>query len=60
MQTDVKGQSAVDRHWHPVISSSYAMVKRRDPLANEWKGPDPVLIWGGGSVSVFSQEENGA
>jgi transposase InsO family protein len=27
LQTDVKGQSAADRHWHPVTSSSYAMVK---------------------------------
>jgi transposase InsO family protein len=25
--TDVEGQSATDRHWHPVTSSSYAMVK---------------------------------
>ena len=45
LQTDVKGQSAADRHWHPVTSSSYAMVKWQDPLTNEWKGPDPVLIW---------------
>ena len=60
MQTDVKGQSAVDRHWHPVTSSSYAMVKWQDPLTNEWKGPDPVLIWGRGSVCVFSQKEDGA
>ena len=30
LQTDVKGQSAVDCHWHPVISSSYAMVKWRE------------------------------
>ena len=60
LQTDVKGQSAVDRHWHPVTSSSYAMVKWRDPLTNEWKGPDPVLIWGRGSVCVFSQKEDGA
>jgi hypothetical protein len=27
LQTDVKGQSAADRHWHPVTFSSYAMVK---------------------------------
>ena len=35
LQTDVKGQSAADRHWHPVTSSSYAMVKWRDPLTND-------------------------
>jgi hypothetical protein len=60
LQTDVKGQSAADRHWHPVTSSSYAMVKWRDPLTNKWKGPDLVLIWGRGSVCVFSQKEDGA
>ena len=25
-----------------------------------WNGPDPVLIWGRGSVCVFSQKEDGA
>jgi hypothetical protein len=60
LQTDLKGQSALDRHWHPVTSSSYAMVKWQDPLTNEWKGPDPVLICGRGWVCVFSQKEDGA
>ena len=59
LQTDAKGQSAADRHWHPATSNSYAMVKWRDPLNNSWKGPDPVLIWGRGSVCIFSQEEDG-
>jgi hypothetical protein len=58
LQTDVKSQSAVDCHWHPVTSSSYAMVKWLDPLTNEWKGPDQVLIWGRGSGCVFSQKED--
>jgi hypothetical protein len=68
LQTDIKGQSAADRHWHPVTSSSYAMVKWRDSLTNTWNGPDSVLIWGRGSVCVFfffffffsSQKEDGA
>jgi hypothetical protein len=60
LQTDIKDQSAVDRHWHPVTSNSYALVKWKDPLTNEWKGPDLVLIWGRGSVCVFSGEEDGA
>jgi hypothetical protein len=58
-QTDVKGQSAVDRLWNPVTSPS-ALVKWRDPLTNEWKDPDPVLIWGMSSVCVFSRKEDGA
>ena len=32
LQTDAKGQSAADGHWHPVTSNSYAMVKWWDPL----------------------------
>ena len=57
LQTDVKGQSAADRHWHSVTSSSYAMVKWLDPLTNKWNGPDPVLIWGRGSVCVFHKKK---
>ena len=49
-----------DCHWHPDTSSSYAMVKWWDPLTNMWNGPDPVLIWGRGSVCVFSHKEDGA
>ena len=53
LQTGVKGQSTVDHHWHPVTSSSYAMVKWQDPLTNTWNVSDPVLIWGKGSVCFF-------
>jgi hypothetical protein len=53
LQTEAKGQSAVDHHWHPVTSRSYAMVKWRDPLTDTWNVPDPVLIWERGSVCVF-------
>jgi hypothetical protein len=52
LQTDLKGQSAADRHWHPVTSSSYAIVKWRDPLTNKWNGTDPVLF-GGKVLSAF-------
>ena len=55
LQTDIKGQSAADCHWHPVTSTSYAMVKWQDPLTNVWNGPDSVLIWGRGSVCFFTK-----
>ena len=32
LQTDIKGQSAADHHWHPVTSNSYALVKWKDLL----------------------------
>ena len=57
LQTDIKGQSAADHHWHPVTSNSYALIKWKDPLTKDWKGPDPILIWGRGSVCVFSRED---
>jgi hypothetical protein len=53
LQTDVKGLSAADQ-------IATGMVKWRDPLTNEWKCPDPVLIWGRDSVCVFSQKEDRA
>jgi hypothetical protein len=35
LQMDVTGQYAADRHWHPVTSSFYSMVKWQDPFTNE-------------------------
>jgi hypothetical protein len=35
-------------------------VKWQDSLTNTWNGSDPILVWGRGSVSVFSQKEDGA
>lgn len=32
------------------------MVLWKDPLDNNWHGPDPVLIWGRGQVCVFPQD----
>lgn len=60
LQTVAKSQSAADCHWHPVSSSSYAMVKWQDPLTNTWNGSEPILIWGRSSVCVFSQKEHRA
>ena len=37
------------------------MVKWWGPLTNTWNGPDPILIWGRGSVCFFfSQQDDGA
>ena len=27
LQTDIKGQSAADHHWHSVTTNSYALIK---------------------------------
>lgn len=57
---DARGRSAADRLWHPTTQHDYAYVKWRDPLDNNWRGPDPVLIWGRGHVCVYSQDNGGA
>lgn len=53
---DNNNQSAADRHWHPTTQDSHALAMWKDPLTGAWKGPDPVLIWGGGSACVYDRE----
>lgn len=51
---DNQGKTAADRHWHPETKRQQVYVKWKDPLTAQWYGPDPVLIWGRGHVSIFS------
>lgn len=60
LNLDDQGKSAADRFWHNDPAKQTAMVKWRDPLDNKWHGPDPVLIWGRGSVCIFSQTHDAA
>ena len=53
---DDHGKSAADRFWHPESQKHFSMVKWKDPLDGSWHGPDPVLIWGRGSVCIFFQK----
>ncbi|QTI96652.1 pol [Prosimian retrovirus 1] len=57
---DAHGKSAADCFWHPETHTRVALVKWKDPMDNSWHGPDPVLIWGRGSVCVFSQKHDAA
>jgi hypothetical protein len=47
---DSEGKSAADKFWHPD-----ATVPWKDSLTGTWNGPDLVLIWGKGSVCIYSQ-----
>ncbi|ADC33201.1 pol protein, partial [Simian retrovirus 4] len=60
LNLDDQGKSAADRFWHSDPKKQLAMVKWKDPLDNSWNGPDPVLIWGRGSVCVYSQAHDAA
>lgn len=50
---DKSGKSPADRLWHPSTANNYAQVKWKDPLTNQWHGPDPVLIWGKGHACIY-------
>ncbi|BBG56792.1 pol protein [Simian retrovirus 5] len=60
LNLDDQNKSAADRFWHRDPKKQFAMVKWKDPLDNTWHGPDPVLIWGRGSVCVYSQTHEAA
>nr|UVF62130.1 MAG: pol protein [Bat faecal associated retrovirus 1] len=56
LNLDEQHQSAADRHWGPSPPSPRPRVRWKDPLTGEWHGPDPVLIWGRGSVCIFPRD----
>lgn len=60
LNLDVKGRSAADRFWNPSTQDNYASVLWRDPLTNQWSGPDPVLIWDRGLVCLFDSKTRAA
>jgi hypothetical protein len=54
-----EGRSAADCLWHPKSQDSHALVCWRDTLAGQWKGPDPVLIWGRESDCIYDKKNAG-
>jgi hypothetical protein len=34
-------------------------MRWKDPLTGQWKGPDPILIWGRGSACIYCKEKAG-
>lgn len=59
LSLDLEGRSVADRLWHPRSQDSHAFVQWKDPLTGQWKGPDPVLIWGRGSACRCDKENAG-
>lgn len=60
LQLDHNSKTAADRLWHPTTADNFASVLWRDPITNRWSGPDPVLIWGRGSVCIFDNKTQAA
>lgn len=50
---DNTGLSASQRLWGKKDISGHPQVMWKDVQTGQWKGPDPVLIWGRGFACVF-------
>lgn len=60
LNLDANGSSAATRFWQTETKKQFTSVMWKDPLNNSWHGPDPVLIWGRGSVCIYSKEMKSA
>lgn len=56
LNLDDAGRSAAERHCSEPKRPK-ELVKWKDVLTNQWKGPDPILIRSRGAVCVFPQSE---
>ena len=57
LNLDEQGRSAAERHSSDPDRPK-EMVKWKDVLTGQWKGPDPILIRSRGAVCVFPQSED--
>ena len=53
---DTQGQTAMTRHWTPKGATTRPLVRWKDLLPGEWKGPDIPLTCGRGYACVFPQD----
>ena len=53
LNMDTQGQTAVMRHWIPEGARTGPLVKWKDLLTREWKGPDVLLTCGRRYARVF-------
>lgn len=57
LNLDEQGHSAAERHSSDPDRPK-EMVKWKDVLTGQWKGPDPILIRSRGAVCVFPQSKD--
>ena len=53
---DSAGTTAMLRHWCPEQFNAKPLVKWRDLLSGQWKGPDTLLTSGRGYACIFPQD----
>ena len=56
LNADSAGTTAMLRHWYPEQLNAKPLVKWKDLLSGQWKGPDPLLTSGRGYACVFPQD----
>src|SRR5574337_646166 len=56
LNTDSAGMTAMLRHWCPEQLNAKPLVKWKDLLSGQWKGPDPLLTSGRGYACIFPQD----
>jgi hypothetical protein len=55
LNVDKQGWSAAERFWGP-SKQTHPVVMWKNPLTNQWMGPDPVLMWGRGFLCIFPRD----
>jgi hypothetical protein len=50
-----QGWPAAERFWGP-SKQTHPLVMWKDPLTNQWMGPDPVLMGGRGFLCIFPRD----
>ena len=58
LNTDLAGTTAMLRHWCLEQLNAKPLVKWKDLLSGQWKGPDPLLTSGRGCACIFPQDAN--
>ena len=56
LNADSARTTAMLRHWCPEQLNAKPLVKWKDLLSRQWKGPDPLLTSGRGYACVFPQD----
>ena len=56
LNADSAGTTAMLCHWCPEQLNAKPLVKWKDLLSGQWKGPDPLLTSGRGYACVFPQD----
>ena len=56
LNADSARTTAMLRHWCPEQLNAKPLVKRKNLLSGQWKGPDPLLTSGQGCACIFPQD----